>query len=463
MGRNILIFSDGTGQAGGLMPDEDRSNIYKLYRATRCGPDSTIDPSKQLAFYDPGLGSQTDNGRIKFGWARWLRNLVSQGTGLGITANIIDCYSAIIRLWQPGDRIYLFGFSRGAYTIRCLGGVLALCGVPTQMKDGTKLRRDPKSARTIAKEAVKEVYQLGASIKGDPFKELRQERARKFRTEFKSDDGGYSNVYPYFIGVFDTVAALGASLPARIAFGVVAIVLASLVAAGAGWIASYYSGSFVFWFAVIVGTALILMLAIYAKTHIRYHPKNKRLYHAAWSMKFYDYFLNRRVGFARHACSIDELRADFERVRWDYDGDARARTDNEPDLLRQVWFPGNHSDIGGSYPENESRLSDISLSWMVEQLNELPHSVDINESVLHLFPAADGPQHDECKKGFPGIWGSLGIKWKAKCREVAPDAPLHSSVTARFEKEFVLQYDESAPYRPESLRGHKDVAKYYLK
>jgi uncharacterized protein (DUF2235 family) len=65
--RNILVFSDGTGQAGGLLPDERRSNIYKLYRATRCGPDSTIDPSIQVAFYDPGLGSSTDDDRIKIG------------------------------------------------------------------------------------------------------------------------------------------------------------------------------------------------------------------------------------------------------------------------------------------------------------------------------------------------------------------------------------------------------------
>jgi hypothetical protein len=53
--RNILIFSDGTGQAGGLLPDERRSNVYKLYRASRCGPDSTIDPSTQGAFYEPRI------------------------------------------------------------------------------------------------------------------------------------------------------------------------------------------------------------------------------------------------------------------------------------------------------------------------------------------------------------------------------------------------------------------------
>jgi len=57
MGKNVLIFSDGTAQAGGLRFDENRSNIYKLYRATRCGPDSTIDPRPQVTFYDPGLSS----------------------------------------------------------------------------------------------------------------------------------------------------------------------------------------------------------------------------------------------------------------------------------------------------------------------------------------------------------------------------------------------------------------------
>ncbi len=51
MGKNIVIFSDGTGQAGGVRPDQHLSNIYKLYRACRTGPDSTINPAEQVAFY----------------------------------------------------------------------------------------------------------------------------------------------------------------------------------------------------------------------------------------------------------------------------------------------------------------------------------------------------------------------------------------------------------------------------
>jgi hypothetical protein len=55
MAKNILIFADGTGNEGGLLPDESRTNVYKLFCATRTGPDSPIDPAKQIAFYIPGV------------------------------------------------------------------------------------------------------------------------------------------------------------------------------------------------------------------------------------------------------------------------------------------------------------------------------------------------------------------------------------------------------------------------
>ena len=64
MSRNILIFSDGTGQAGGLTPDQRISNVYKLYRAARVGPDSSINPAEQLAYYDAGLGSRPPGGGL---------------------------------------------------------------------------------------------------------------------------------------------------------------------------------------------------------------------------------------------------------------------------------------------------------------------------------------------------------------------------------------------------------------
>lgn len=162
MSKNILIFSDGTGQGGGISVDENRTNIYKLYRATRVSPDTCIEPSEQVGFYDAGLGSAPIKGGFFTTIWRYIHNFVSQATGYGLTTNIIDCYEMILRLWRPGDRIYLFGFSRGAYTVRCVAGVLRLCGVPTHI--GTEpLTYAPATTRAIAKEAVKKVYQHTAS------------------------------------------------------------------------------------------------------------------------------------------------------------------------------------------------------------------------------------------------------------------------------------------------------------
>jgi hypothetical protein len=209
-GRNILIFSDGTGQAGGLLPDEVRSNVYKLYRATRCGPDTKIDPDKQLAFYDPGLGSKSAAGEIKIGWLRRIYNALSAATGLGITKNIINCYAALIYLWRPGDRIFLFGFSRGAYTVRCLGGVLGLCGIPEKLEDGKPLLRDPATLHRIAKQAVKRVYRHGSGASDAKTTDAKSRMQRlgeqrtllgeQFRAKYHSGCSDGSNAVPFFIG-----------------------------------------------------------------------------------------------------------------------------------------------------------------------------------------------------------------------------------------------------------------------
>ncbi len=457
-GRNILIFSDGTGLCGGLFPDEQISNIYKLYRATRSGPCSTVNPLRQLAFYDPGLGSQDDNGRIPIGWVRSLYNALSQSTGLGIYSNIRDCYAALLKLWRPGDRIYLFGFSRGAYTVRCLGGVLSLCGMPLHEADGSPLRYDDASLNAIAHEAVKHVYQYGASIKDDPFKALRRERGRAFRERYGSDTDGRANELPYFIGVFDTVASLG--VPSTLRWGIAALAGVAVVGLGAliGWRTGWGIGQSVLTTGCI---AFFLSTFFYLKTHLYWHPVRKRFFLANWSMQFYDLKLNPRVGYARHAISIDEDRTDFQNVPWEFAGDCKIRALGEAQLLHQVWFAGCHGDIGGGYEENEARLSDMALNWMVEQLQSTPHPLDIDHSALQRFPSALGMQHDEGRKPFPGIWGKLGFRWGLKARNVPEDAILHDSVLERFEAPDVLDYDKEAPYRPEPLRNHPAVKHYY--
>jgi uncharacterized protein (DUF2235 family) len=463
--RNIIIYSDGTGQRGGMMFDERRSNIYKLYRATRCGPDSSVDPAEQLAFYDPGLGTlPPGNGLLTVKAWRWFYNLASRATGLGLTGNIIDCYAAIVRLWRPGDRIFLFGFSRGAYTVRCLGAVLGMCGIPTQDEGGKPLQRNKKTSKRIACEAVKKVYQHTASKKesgaNEREKELlrqRRELASRFREKYKSidpADSTKSNGYPYFIGVFDTVASLANPL----AIGVFLLLGLLTLAIPSGMLAFFFGKflGFGWWYLILAASAIVIGLLINRIKAVRSEFGLKRNKHwrpfhfTEWRMKFYDLDLDPRVEYARHAISIDEQRKSFQRVGWGLSTDQQKKT---PEWFVQQWFAGNHSDIGGSYHENESRLSDISLQWMLDAAASVGMKYD--ESVLKLFPDPTGPQHDEAQSSF------LFRLARKSPRRIPSDAPLHPSVLERLQATEVFDYDTMRPYRPDNLKTHSQVKEYY--
>lgn len=474
MAKNILIFSDGTGQAGGLRPDQNLSNIYKLYRASRTGPDSPIDPREQVAFYDAGLGTESDGGKIPFRPIQQFRKIWSSATGTGITHNIIDCYEAIIRLYEPGDRVFLFGFSRGAYTARCVGGVMSLCGIPTHDANGRPIPKSGKRLRAIATEAVRDTYQHGSGRDDPTRKAEREEKGRRFRQRYGSSNAdGVANEVPYFIGVFDTVAALGAPTLRRIGLGLLVTICTTLPLAGAAYLLAL-TGWLTFWptFAVLalVAAAALLVPALKAQFRsIRDFPKRGdfKWHFVSWRFRFYDNQLNERVRYARHALAIDELRKDFDRVPWASKGVWPDRT-GEPEWLKQVWFAGNHSDIGGSYPEDEARLSDVSLSWMLEQTSELSHPLQVDSSKLHLFPDARGPQHCELESmrdAYPSWWpAKWRLVWASNTRQIVPEAPLHPTVLERFDFEpGILRCGALEPYRPLNLQPHQKVATYYAK
>ena len=84
--------------------------------------------------------------------------------GNGLTSRVIDGYAAIISVWQPGDRIYLFGFSRGAYTARCIAHVLDLFGIPAKEPGADALSLDPRRLREVCKEAAHILYRLGLTV-----------------------------------------------------------------------------------------------------------------------------------------------------------------------------------------------------------------------------------------------------------------------------------------------------------
>jgi uncharacterized protein (DUF2235 family) len=469
--KNILIFSDGTGQAGGVRPDQHLSNVYKLYRAARTGPDSPIDPANQIAFYDAGLGTDADAGHSLLNAITFLRKLLASATGRGISRNITDCYEAILNAYEPGDRIYLFGFSRGAYTVRSVAGVLALCGVPTKDFDGQALPRHRSETRSIADEAVRKVYEHGAGKPIADYEDERNEQARRFRARYGSDTGGHANVDPYFIGVFDTVASLGAKGIARFAISGILLVGALAGCLLAGWLANLMFGvSILYSSAILVGlSACAFAVSSFRSTfkYIRDFPK-KGDFHchiAKWQMKNYNRALSARVHFARHALSIDETRADFSRVQWGFKNAKHVPVEGEPEFLEQIWFAGNHSDIGGSYPEEESRLSDITLRWMVEQALSLPKPLIIDAAKIQTFPDAVGMQHcevDARRDAYPSwVPPRLRVTWSEKPRTEVLGAPVHPSVEARFAEPAVLKWGRYAPYRPEVLRRDARFSHYY--
>jgi hypothetical protein len=471
MSKNIVIFSDGTGQAGGITFDEVRTNIYKLYRACRVGPDTSIDPSEQVAFYDPGLGSPADGSKIRIQWARKIYNLASMATGLGITANIIDCYAALIRLYRDGDRVFLLGFSRGAYTIRSLAGVMSYCGIPRQLPNGDHLPMDIKGSRALAERAVKDVYQFSSSYNlatAGSYQRFLLRTRNAIAAKFRSEHGcsalksgiEQANVVPYFIGAFDTVAALGNRWLAPVLILLVASIPVGLHHLGAFLETSYpWAG----WSTRYFGyTSVVIAVLLYLINYLKMAPSFAGFYFferlatlhlAELEHHFYDTTLNVNVGYAKHAISIDENRKDFARVGWSPTAEKQDKRDESGNLyFEQVWFPGVHADVGGGYEENESRLSDNTLAWMLSAASIIPNGLKHDETVLRLHPEPAGPQHNELKDS----WLVFGLRKLPSSRAI-----MHKSVYRRFEAGPVVLFDTTDQYRPANMSEHVDFSQYY--
>jgi len=502
MAKNILVFSDGTGQDGGVRPDQVLSNIYKLYRVCRVGPASAIDPKDQIAFYDPGLGTDT----TATGWTRIVRGfqkLLSSVTGRGIAINIADCYEFIINHYEPGDRIYLFGFSRGAYTVRSVANLLMLCGVPTNVS-GQPPPKFRKATRNIAEDAVYTVLEHGAGHPRELYEAERLELARRFCVKYGSlypepTDEHRSNAAPYFIGVFDTVAALGVKGTLRLAYQAFLYSISAVIGAAISLViavpATLLSGSWMtfFWLTfagAVVGGAVMRFLQRRGirKVITNYPSPGQSSSHCAeWKGEHFDRLLSRHVTYARAANAIDEHREDFARLPWGQGKDINVPDEIDGrDRLKQVWFAGNHSDIGGSYPDTESRLSDITLCWMIEEVLSLPASFKIGPvfvngkkvpatgdegESLRLYPDAEGLQHCEVV-GMRDVvegktprwlhWATKSLGYKVKPRVVHANASLHRTVYERLGVATVPQCSSSVgAYRPEELRQHVKCQSYY--
>jgi hypothetical protein len=256
---------------------------------------------------------------------------------------------------------------------------------------------EPTALRRIAKTGVRALYSLGLPVRN---LDKRRRALDEYRARYRSADA-----IPYFIGIWDTVAALG-------------------------W--AHFTLSKL--------RKLVPILAV-----------------------DYDMHFVQNIPFARHAMAIDEYRKDFVRVPWGGSGTVSDEVIKGVPRFAQVWFAGNHSDIGGSYPENESRLSDISLKWManfvVEQLPEFETRILINRELLNLYPSCDGMMHDELMVGH-GPGHKIHF-WAAGDRKVDPGGELHESVLERLQLPRVRNFIGYGLYRPKSLAEHPRAKPFY--
>jgi uncharacterized protein (DUF2235 family) len=115
--RNLIICCDGTANEF----EDDRTNVLKLAFAALKGPD-------QWVYYHPGIGTMAPAGFIS-SVGQWFARLAGKMFGYGLKGDIRDIAIYIMDHYRPGDRIYLFGFSRGAYTARAVAALLHAYGL----------------------------------------------------------------------------------------------------------------------------------------------------------------------------------------------------------------------------------------------------------------------------------------------------------------------------------------------
>jgi uncharacterized protein (DUF2235 family) len=198
MARNLVICCDGTNNQFG----SQNTNVVRLVQALNRNP--TI----QRLYYDPGLGTLPEPGamtRLTKAVSTWL----GLAFGAGLNWKVSEAYTYLMDSWEPGDQVFLFGFSRGAYTVRVLAGLLHTLGllprgnhnlVPYVMRLFKSIRGRTEGDRSAYWDLCDEFrYTFARPVPGS--------EDRRFRVRF--------------LGVWDTVSSVGwVWNPARFPFTV---------------------------------------------------------------------------------------------------------------------------------------------------------------------------------------------------------------------------------------------------
>ncbi len=196
MAKNIVLCSDGTGNSA---IKGRGTNVFKLFEAIDLNSHRTnlkVDP--QVAFYDDGVGTEN---------LKPLR-ILGGATGFGLARNVRQLYRELARVYDPGDRIFLFGFSRGAFTVRTLAGLILKCGIV----NGSDIERIPTAqALATAVDDVYDAYRAGYDSHLTRFvgRILRWPDRATAVAELHRRYPFHAPARIRFIGVWDTVDAVG--------------------------------------------------------------------------------------------------------------------------------------------------------------------------------------------------------------------------------------------------------------
>ena len=335
MAKNIVVLSDGTGNE---LKTKGNTNVVRIFALM-----TRDEPASQVTFYDPGVGTMGAQGALT-GVGRGVTKFMGLAFGYGLKANVVQGYEFIMNNYEPEDRIFLLGFSRGAYTARAIAGFINHIGllppgntnlIPYAMKlFWHRMERRGKRRKPIS----------------DAEWDLAQEFSDKFarHTFPRKKPNGIA-----YLGVWDTVNATG-SLRRRV---------------------------------VLPYTA---RLGVVEK--------------------------------ARHAVAIDEKRRSFKPNLFKFDSnDFDRRATGE---LKEAWFAGVHSYVGGDH-----ELCDITLQWIAEGAIQqgLLLNVGDYQKYRELPTSTAFGELGENK----GLWRLLGFKR----RTILPDgAWVHESVAIRRER-----------------------------
>lgn len=382
--RRIVVLADGTGNAFG----QRESNIWRLYMALERGPGP--DGVDQIARYIPGVGTSS-NAVVR---------AIDGATGFGVPANVRKLYRFLCWNWHEGDEIYLFGFSRGAFTMRTLAGMIRFQGLMPREVDGrpvteAEMKRNVMSAWHAYRRATAPLLQDGR-LQMAPWigaiRALRDGIGRLWRgltgqpqhqaicdalpDRRKPPPGPDEAPCPHirirYMGLFDTVEAYG--LP-------------------------------------------------FAELREAF----SRLF---WPITFRNRECARVVEEADHLLSLDDERLTFHPIRFDQ---RRAGTPDAPTRIREVWFPGMHSDIGGGYPEDTAAMDP--LIWLAEAASE--RGLRFDEAVMARYAGLRSPQsvvHDS----RAGLAMAYRYKPRAKEGEAEHGGPpvLHGAVIRKMNHGF---------------------------